>query len=58
VVADTFGEYPAAGSKLWLQWGRDLVVADTPDDAAVEIPIGGLQWGRDLVVADTEKVGR
>ena len=36
-----------------LQWGRDLVVADTPTLRSVVCAHSALQWGRDLVVADT-----
>ena len=36
-----------------LQWGRDLVVADTWLGVYTGIGMESLQWGRDLVVADT-----
>ena len=36
-----------------LQWGRDLVVADTPPATVTFDQNLCLQWGRDLVVADT-----
>ena len=36
-----------------LQWGRDLVVADTPLYVGLTDRELKLQWGRDLVVADT-----
>ena len=36
-----------------LQWGRDLVVADTKGIENTAKEGATLQWGRDLVVADT-----
>ena len=36
-----------------LQWGRDLVVADTVRRGYALTYRSELQWGRDLVVADT-----
>ena len=36
-----------------LQWGRDLVVADTSTQLQFIAAHLALQWGRDLVVADT-----
>ena len=49
--------YPGGSAELTalltLQWGRDLVVADTWLDEQGKSPATTLQWGRDLVVADT-----
>ena len=47
----------AAGSKYTaitgLQWGRDLIVAETIVDHVGTWAAGQLQWGRDLIVAET-----
>ncbi len=36
-----------------LQWGRDLIVAETWARIAAETTSRWLQWGRDLIVAET-----
>ena len=44
-----------AKREIILQWGRDLVVADTVFQAVRVAKDLDLQWGRDLVVADTNR---
>ncbi len=36
-----------------LQWGRDLIVAETVGARAIAAKRFELQWGRDLIVAET-----
>src|SRR5579885_2187662 len=44
----------AAGDRL--QWGRDLIVAETEQPVAGGLVLPALQWGRDLIVAETAPV--
>ncbi len=39
--------------KLLLQWGRDLLVAESPSQDRPPLPKNRLQWGRDLLVAES-----
>ncbi len=39
--------------QMRLQWGRDLIVAETPASRSCRTTNGRLQWGRDLIVAET-----
>ena len=36
-----------------LQWGRDLLIAETPVKNRSEERWKRLQWGRDLLIAET-----
>ena len=42
----------------WLQWGRDLSVAETSAGQNSPWPDRSLQWGRDLSVAETRHAAR
>ncbi len=39
-----------------LQWGRDLIVAETQSCASYRAASERLQWGRDLIVAETDVI--
>ncbi len=41
---------------MQLQWGRDLIVAETSRLSTVNPGSEALQWGRDLIVAETCRV--
>src|SRR5579885_3739530 len=41
-----------------LQWGRDLIVAETKDGEDCLLAVYKLQWGRDLIVAETARSSR
>ncbi len=38
-----------------LQWGRDLIVAETDFRGPCRVEAAALQWGRDLIVAETSR---
>ncbi len=49
------GKQPGAASLVLdnrLQWGRDLLVAESVVFVLVVVDVGLLQWGRDLLVAE------
>ena len=46
------GAWRAATPPIWLQWGRDLSVAEGRPHAVGQVPLYQLQWGRDLSVAE------
>ncbi len=42
-------------SQIWLQWGRDLLVAESKPASAILMQTrSALQWGRDLLVAESK----
>ena len=42
----------------WLQWGRNLTVAEGGPHDPYYMPMGKLQWGRNLTVAEGGEGGK
>ncbi len=55
IVAETVADRPGEMRMVRLQWGRDLIVAETTTTAAIWGAAATLQWGRDLIVAETRQ---
>ncbi len=53
IVAETKVSENSSKSPTKLQWGRDLIVAETVRLLFAAISTESLQWGRDLIVAET-----
>ncbi len=39
----------------WLQWGRDVIVAEIATDVRAQSWVSALQWGRDVIVAEMRR---
>ncbi len=53
IVAETGRQQRLRHVRQRLQWGRDLIVAETCLSFGVRLADLLLQWGRDLIVAET-----